>query len=162
MIIQKPKLERTLQLAIPKEVFNYLYEMIEDHLPQSFYSKPNSKYKTKTIIEYLLMMCAENASHEGISQLMQDNLVEIGKIDEVDVPTGACLLKRVGGSSYLETRDACDIILEATLKHPQIVRMLKKPMITSSDEHDVPSMLKNMNEEYMAIGKPKGGTSKRL
>ena len=135
MALNQPNLERTLQSAIPKEVFNQLYGMIEDHLPQSFYSKPNSKYDTKTITGYLLMMCAENASHEGIAQLMQDNLVEIDKIDEVNVPTGACLLKRVDGSPpYLEGRDACDIILEATLKQPQIVRMLREPVITASDE----------------------------
>ena len=87
---------------------------------------------------------------------MQDNLAEIGKIDEVDVPTGACLLKRVGGSPYRETHDACDIILEATLKHPQIVRMLKKPVITASAEHDVPAMFKDVLKKHMAIGKPKG------
>lgn len=170
----KSKLVRTLQIAISKEVFNQYYEMIEDHLPPSFYAKPNSKYSTKTIIKYLLMMCAENASHEGIYHLMKDYLDDIGKIDEISVPTGACLLKRIGGSPYLETRDACDIILEATLKHPQIVRMLKKPMITANDENDVPVMLKEMDEndmpamlkemveECVASGKPKGGTSKHL
>ena len=162
MVVNQPNLERTLQLAIPKEVFNQLYEMIEDHLPQPFYSKPNSKYDTRTTTGYLLMMCAENTSHEGISQLMQDHLAEIGKSDEVDVPTGACLLKRIGGSSYSETRDACNIILEATLKHPQIIRRIRKPVITATDEHDVPVMFKDMVKEYMTTGKPKGGTSKHL
>ena len=162
MGIDKPKLERTLQIAIPKEVFNQLYEMIEDHLPPSFYSKPNSKYETKTIVKYLLMMCALNVSHEGISQLMLDHLAEIGKIKKIDVPTGACLLIRIGGSTYQETRDSCDIILEATLKHPQIIRMLRKPMITAGDEHDVPAMFKEIIEECMTTGKPKGGTSKHL
>ena len=147
--------------------------MIKDILPTSFYAKPNSKYKTKTIIKYLLMMCKENASHEGISQLMLDEIIRIQKrnknrghkiniIDEKYVPTGACLLKRVGGSSYLETHDACDSMLEAILKYPQVRVLLRKPMITSADEHDVPVMFKNINEEYMATGKPKGGTSKRL
>ena len=74
MVLNQPNLERTLQLVIPKEGLNQLYEMIEDHLPQLFYSKPNSKYDTKSITGYLLMICAENASHEGISQLMQDHL----------------------------------------------------------------------------------------
>ena len=65
MALNQPNLERTLQLAIPKEVFNQLYEMIEDHFPQSFYSKPNSKYDTKTITGYLLMMCAKKPVMKG-------------------------------------------------------------------------------------------------
>ena len=53
-------------------------------------------------------------------------------------------------------------MLEPTLKHTQIVRMLRKLVITASDEHDVPVMFKDMIEEYVATGKPKGGTSKHL
>ena len=45
---------------------------------------------------------------------------------------------------------------------PQTAAMLRKPVITATDEHDVPAMFKELEKEYMATGKPKGGTSKRL
>ena len=48
------------------------------------------------------------------------------------------------------------------LRHPQIVKMFRKPVITASDEHDVSVMFKDVLEEYMATGKPKGVTSKHL
>ena len=152
----KPEPERTLQLSIPKEAFNRHYERIKDALPPSVRSKPNSKYSTKTILEYLMMMCSEGASHEGISQRWRD------KIGRKSVPTGACLLKRIGGSPYLETRDSCDRMLGSTLDDPRTARLLKKPVVTATDEHDVAAMFRDVDEEYMATGKPKGGTSKRL
>ena len=64
------------------EAFNRHYERIKDALPSSVRSKPNSKCSTKTILEYLLMMCSEGASHEGIFQRWQD------KIDRKSVLTG--------------------------------------------------------------------------
>lgn len=138
------------------DVFNRHYEKIKAHLPPSMCAKPNSKYGTKTIIEYRMMMCSEGVSHEGISQLWRD------RIDGQAVPTRACLLKRIGGSAYPVTRDSCDGMLGATLDDPIARRMFRKPVTTATDEHDVPAMFKNLNEECMATGRPKGGTSKRL
>ena len=60
------------------------------------------------------------------------------------------------------TRDCCDRMLAATLNDPQTAAMLRKPVITATDEHNVPAMFKELKKEYMATGKPKGGTSKRL
>ena len=40
MVNNKPKTKRTLQLDIPKEVFNGLYVSIKDNLPPSFYVRP--------------------------------------------------------------------------------------------------------------------------
>ena len=92
---RKPKPERTLQLHLTKDVFDRHFARIKDALPPSVHSKPNSKYSTKTIVEYIMMMCAEGASHEGISQRWQD------KMDKRADPTGTCLLKRIGGSPYM-------------------------------------------------------------
>ena len=138
------------------EAFNRNYEGIEDNLPPSMRAKPNSKYDTKTIIEYLLMMCSEGASHEWISQMWRD------KIDGRRVPTGAYLLKRIGGSTYPVTRDACDGMLDVVLDDPMARRTLQRPVITATDEHDVPAMFNSRDDECMTTGKPKGGTSKML
>ena len=150
-----PNSKRIQQLTIPKDVFNQYYELAKDHLPESFYAKPNSKFSTKTIVQYLNMMCARNRSHEGISKHMQ-------RRTDKDVPTGACLLKRVGGTPYIETRDACDEMLSCTLSLPQIRVILKKPTTSASDEHDVPTMIKVFIDECMNTGKPKGGSSTHL
>ena len=113
MLASKPEPERTLQLSIPMDVFNRNYGGIEDNLPPSMRAKPNSKYDTKTIVGYLLMVCSEGVSHKGmISQMWRD------KIDRKRIPTGACLLKRIGGSAYPVTRDACDGMLD-------VVRMIR-------------------------------------
>ena len=73
-------------------------------------------------------------------------------------PVPAC----TGRVPYLETHDACDKMLSVTLNDPWTARMIKKPVITATDEYDVAAMFKDINEEYMATGKPKGGTRKRL
>ena len=57
------------------------------------------------------------------------------------------------------TRDRCDRMLAATLNDPQTAAMLRKPVITATDKYDVPAMFKELEKEYMATGKPKGGTS---
>ena len=156
MLVSRPEPERTLQLSIPMEVFNRNYGVIVDKLPPSMRAKLNSKYDTKTIVEYLMMMCSEGASHEGISQMWRD------RIGRRRVPTGACLLKRIGGSAYPVTRDACDGMLDVILDDPLARRTLQRPVITSTDEHDVPAMFNSQNDEYMTTGKPKGGTTKML
>lgn len=53
-------------------------------------------------------------------------------------------------------------MLGAALDGPRTARLLKKPAVTATDEHDVAAVFKDIDEEYMAAGKPKGGTSKRL
>lgn len=156
MATSTPEPKRTLQLTIPKKVFNHFYVKIKNVLPPSFYAKPNSKYSTKDIVEYLFMMCGLNASHEGISQMMRD------EINKDSVPTGACLLLRVGGSAYPVTREACYKMFDATLKEPRVARLWKKVVITATDQHDIPAKFKNIDEECMDTGYPKGGTSKRI
>lgn len=84
------------------------------------------------------------------------------EIDGARVPTGACLLKRIGGSSYKDPRNSCDNMLECTLRAPRNRRLLKKPVITGTDDHDIPVHFEDMVEEYMTKGMPKGGTSKKL
>ena len=155
MVKRDPNSKRIQQLAIPKEVFNQYYELAKYYLPPSFYAKPNAKFSTKTIVQYVTMMCAKNTSHNGISEYMRDET-------DKDIPTGACLLKRVGGSPYMVTRNACDKMLNLTLSLPQIIRILKKPTISATDEHDVPVLFLYFIDEYMATGKPKGGSSKHL
>ena len=83
-------------------------------------------------------------------------------MDGTRVPTGACLLKRIGGSSYKDTRNSCDKMLECTLRAPRNRLLLKKPVITGTDDHDIPVHFKDIIEEYMTKGMPKGGTSKKL
>ena len=155
MVKCDPNSNRIQQLSIPKNLFNQYYEHAKDCLPPSFRAKPNSKYSTKTIVRYVSMMCAKNTSHEGISCMMQD------KTDK-DVPSGACLLLRTGGSPYMVTRDALDKMLNRTISLPQIRRLLKKQVTSASDDHDVPVLFRKFVDEYMATGKPKGGTSTHL
>lgn len=155
MVNRDPNANRIQQLSTSKNLFNEYYEHAKDCLPPSFYAKRNSKYNTKTIVQSMCMMCTENTSHEGIAQKMRD------KTDKA-FPTGACLLLRVGGSSYAVTRDACDKMLNRTLSLPQVRRLLKKPVTSASDEHDVPVLFQIFDDEYMANGKPKGGTSTHL
>ena len=83
-------------------------------------------------------------------------------MDGAKVPTGACLLKRIGGSSYKDTRNSCDNMLECTLRAPRNRRLYKKPVITGTDDHDIPVHFKDIIEEYMTKGMPKGETSKKL
>ena len=54
---------------------------------------------------------------------------------------------KLGGSPYMVTRDCCDRMLAATLNDPQTAAMLRKPVITATDEHDVPAMLKELRKE---------------
>ena len=75
---------------------------------------------------------------------------------------GACLLKRIGGSVYPVTRDSCDRVLDITLDEPRRLGMFRRPVITATDEHDVPVHFERMDDEFMAAGKPKGGTGRRL
>ena len=126
-----PKPERTLQLS---KAFNR-YVRIEDTLP-SVYSKPNSKYGTKKY----LMMCSKSTGHEGISQRCQDKIKKFA-------PGPDC--SRIGGSSYLETRDSCDKMLSAILDDPRISRLFKKPVDTATDEHDVAAMFKDIESIWL-------------
>ncbi len=113
-------------------------------------------YGTDEIMRYVFMMCAENASHEGISQICKD------EIDLARVPTGATLLNRVGGSSYSDTHESCDRMIDVTLEEPRNRGLFRKPVITATDDHDVPVHFEKVDDEYMTAGKPKGGTSKML
>ncbi|MYC79500.1 MAG: hypothetical protein F4W68_03235, partial [Cenarchaeum sp. SB0661_bin_35] len=128
MVSNKPKTEHALQLSIPKDVFNRLYDRMKDDLPPSFYAGSNAKFTEENIIQFLMIMCAEGTSHEGASNLLRD------KIDCAKVPTGACLLKRVGGSSYEDTYAACDKMLNHTLSEPSEYHI---QVVTATDEHDV-------------------------
>ena len=147
---------RTLQLSISKNVFNRIYSLAKPHLPPSMIGKRNCKYRVKTITEYLVMMCADRLSAEGISNVMMD------RTDSKKTPTGACLLKRIGGSQYQVTRDCCDKVLDATLRDPRMANMLRNPVVTATDEHDIPAHFEKMDDEFMDTGKPKGGTSKMI
>lgn len=40
--------------------------------------------------------------------------------------------------------------------------MLKRPVVTATDEHDIPAMFKKINEKCMVAGISKGGISKHL
>ena len=60
------------------------------------------------------------------------------------------------------TRDSCDRMLDITLDEPRRLGMFRKPVITATDEHDVPVHFERMDDEFMAAGKPKGGTSRML
>lgn len=78
----------------------------------------------------------------GISQRWR------ARINKKSVPAGACLLKRLGGVPIcLETRDSCHKMLGATLCNPQSIKMLKKPVVTATAEHDVVAMSNDIDEE---------------
>ncbi|MXY60951.1 MAG: hypothetical protein F4Y82_02390, partial [Cenarchaeum sp. SB0665_bin_23] len=64
MVSNKPKTEHALQLSIPKDVFNRLYDRMKDDLPPSFYAGSNAKFTEENIIQFLMIMCAEGTSHE--------------------------------------------------------------------------------------------------
>ena len=151
-----PQDDRIRQLLLSKDVFNQLYESIEDDLPPSFHAAPNAKYSTKTITQYFVQMCAGKTSHEGISEKWKDVM------DKRYVPTGACLLKRIGGSTYEETLSSCDKMLNTTLERPKSLRLFRKRVVTSSDEHDVAANIVVMDETLMTNGKPKGGTHRMI
>ena len=149
-------LERTQQLTVAKDVFNLVYGQVGDYLPSCLVAKPNSRYGTKDILEYAILMCDRGCSCEGISQIHHD------KAYAYAVPSGACLLNRLGKTPYSDMRTSCDNMLAGSLQDARVSIMLRKPVITSTDEHDVPAKFKDLDEEFMAKGRPKGGTSKRI
>ena len=171
--------ERMKQLLLSKGVFNNLYKSIKEDLPPSFRAASNAKYSEKDILRYLVMMCARTTSHEGISDIMKDEANSMpapadaaagrprraapdGKTAAPPIPTGACLLKRMGGSTYDETLSSCNKMLRESLKMSSVRRMFAKPVVTASDEHDVAAHMKKAIGRIMTNGKAKGGTHKMI
>ena len=147
---------QTPQLDMAVDVFNRFSPAMMAALPPSFHAAPNAKYPAEEVVRFPIMMCAKKASHRGISVICRD------KTDPKKIPSDATLLNRIGGSSYSVTRDSCDKMLDLTLAEPRSLGLFRRPVITASDEHDVPVHFDKFIEEYMAKGKPKSGTSKMI
>ena len=155
--------ERMRQLLLSKGAFNTLYESLKGDLPPSFYAAPNAKYSERDILRYLVMMCEKATSHEGISDIMKDETTrQPNCADAPPIPTGACLIKRMGGSTYDETLRSCNGMLAVSLKRSAARGMFNKPVVTASDEHDVAAHMKKLIMRIMVNGKAKGGTHKMI
>ncbi|MDE0525409.1 MAG: transposase, partial [Thaumarchaeota archaeon] len=129
---------------------------LPEALPASFHAGPNAKYKAADIVRFLILMCARNASPRRVSKTYRS------KFGKKAVPSDATPLNRIGGTSPGDTRASCDAMLEVTLGEPLRLGLFRRPVITATDEHDIPVHFGEIDEEFMAKGKPKSGTSKRL